>query len=67
MVWLPLRPDLRSAFNASAAAAAVAGWKGLLYGFQNLLFGWIDGPVTRRPAARAGPRPALPLALPALP
>eukprot|EP00667_Euglena_gracilis_P008086 EG_transcript_8177 len=41
-VWLPLREDLRSIFNASGAQEALKKFLGLPYGFQNIAFCWLD-------------------------
>jgi hypothetical protein len=41
-VHVPLSDDARAAFNESAALAWFETVEGLEYGYQNLLWGWID-------------------------
>eukprot|EP00277_Geminigera_cryophila_P005811 CAMPEP_0179421784 /NCGR_PEP_ID=MMETSP0799-20121207/10012_1 /TAXON_ID=46947 /ORGANISM="Geminigera cryophila, Strain CCMP2564" /LENGTH=601 /DNA_ID=CAMNT_0021195737 /DNA_START=47 /DNA_END=1852 /DNA_ORIENTATION=- len=49
VVWLPLSHTARKAFNESAAWAEMRRLEGLQYGFQSLLFGWLDTPDQNLP------------------
>jgi len=51
VLYLPLSPEARSAFDESAAQAFfVEEMEGLLYGFQNFLSGWLDVGEQNMPA-----------------
>mmetsp|Transcript_60153 Transcript_60153/g.141596 ORF Transcript_60153/g.141596 Transcript_60153/m.141596 type:complete len:550 (+) Transcript_60153:53-1702(+) len=50
VVWIPLRAEIRARFNSTAALSEFAKVKGLLYGYHNLLFGWIDTPDSNFPS-----------------
>ena len=50
VLHLRLSAESRAKFNASAAVAAFeATYEGVPYGFENMLWGWFDGPVDNFP------------------
>ncbi|KJE95080.1 hypothetical protein CAOG_05572 [Capsaspora owczarzaki ATCC 30864] len=50
VIHLPLSPEKRAQFNETAAIAFVKSVVGNLYGFQNMLFTWLDTPDQNMPA-----------------
>jgi len=46
---LPLHPDLRAKFNATAAWEYARRMNGLPYGYHNMIFSWIDTPTDNYP------------------
>lgn len=46
---LPLHPDLRARFNATAAWEYARRMNGLPYGYHNMIFSWIDTPGDNYP------------------
>ncbi|KAG0609541.1 hypothetical protein M758_8G192400 [Ceratodon purpureus] len=46
---LPLHPDLRAKFNATAAWDYARRMSGLPYGYHNMIFSWIDTPTDNYP------------------
>ncbi|MCO5577742.1 hypothetical protein L7F22_031574 [Adiantum nelumboides] len=46
---LPLHPDMRARFNASAAFAFARQMKGKPYGYHNMIFSWIDTAIDNYP------------------
>jgi len=49
VIWMPLRPEIRKKWDNSAAWEAFGGFEGLLYGFPNMLWGWVDTPNANMP------------------
>ncbi|KAJ1482286.1 hypothetical protein T484DRAFT_2667504 [Baffinella frigidus] len=49
VVFMPLNPEARAAFDAAAAWKERTSLLGVLYGFPNMLFGWIDTPSSNFP------------------
>lgn len=56
VLWLPLSPASRKAFDAEKAREAFeTKYEGLLYGYPNMLWGWFDkGDGSNFPAGKAG-------------
>eukprot|EP00669_Euglena_mutabilis_P002329 TRINITY_DN12949_c0_g1_i1.p1 TRINITY_DN12949_c0_g1~~TRINITY_DN12949_c0_g1_i1.p1 ORF type:complete len:232 (+),score=64.01 TRINITY_DN12949_c0_g1_i1:1-696(+) len=48
-VWLPLRPEHRDRYNATAAAEILPRYLGTPYGFHNMLWAWLDTPTDNYP------------------
>lgn len=46
---LPMHPDLRAKFNATAAWEYARRMNGMPYGYHNMIFSWIDTPTDNYP------------------
>ena len=42
VLYIPLRPDIASRYDATAALAWFEGVEGLAYGYHAMLWGWVD-------------------------
>jgi len=49
VIWAPLSKEARGAFNETAAVEYFNSVEGLEYGYQNVIFGWIDDVVNNMP------------------
>lgn len=46
---LPLHPNMRAKFNATAAWEYTRRMNGMPYGYHNMIFSWIDTPTDNYP------------------